>query len=88
MEPDIETSAEKSDEISIEDFAKIDMRTARILEAEDVEESNKLIRLKVEPGYGNQTSIRGGQRLLRTQIAYWTKNSDRSQSGTQENEVR
>ena len=50
MEPDIETPAEKSDEISIEDFAKIDMRTARILEAEDVEESNKLIRLKVDLG--------------------------------------
>ena len=50
MEPDIETPAEKSDEISIEDFAKIDMRTARILEAEDVEESNKLIRLKIDLG--------------------------------------
>ena len=50
MEPDIETPAEKSDEISIEDFAKIDMRTARILEAEEVEESNKLIRLKVDLG--------------------------------------
>ena len=50
MEPDIETPAEKSDEISIEDFAKIDMRTARILEAENVEESNKLIRLKVDLG--------------------------------------
>ena len=50
IEPDIETPAEKNDEISIEDFAKIDMRTARILEAEDVEESNKLIRLKVDLG--------------------------------------
>ena len=50
MEPDIETPAEKNDEISIEDFAKIDMRTARILEAEEVEESNKLIRLKVDLG--------------------------------------
>lgn len=50
IEPDIETPAEKDNEISIEDFAKIDMRTARILEAEDVEESNKLIRLKVDLG--------------------------------------
>ena len=50
IEPDIETPAEKNDEISIEEFAKIDMRTARILEAEDVEESNKLIRLKVDLG--------------------------------------
>ena len=50
MEPDIETPAEKSDEISIEDFAKIDMRTARILEAEEVEESNKLIKLKIDLG--------------------------------------
>ena len=36
--------------ISIEDFAKIDLRTALIVEASDVEDSNKLIRLKVDLG--------------------------------------
>ncbi len=36
--------------ISIEDFAKIDLRTALIIEASDVEDSNKLIRLKVDLG--------------------------------------
>lgn len=38
------------DIISIEDFAKIDLRTALIIEASDVEDSNKLIRLKVDLG--------------------------------------
>ncbi len=36
--------------ISIEDFAKIDLCTALIIEASDVENSNKLIRLKVDLG--------------------------------------
>ncbi len=36
--------------ISIEDFAKIDLRTALIIEASDVEDSNKLIRLTVDLG--------------------------------------
>ena len=36
--------------ISIEDFAKVDLRTALIIEASDVEDSNKLIRLKVDLG--------------------------------------
>ncbi len=36
--------------ISIEDFAKIDLCTALIVEASDVEDSNKLIRLKVDLG--------------------------------------
>ncbi len=36
--------------ISIDDFAKVDLRTARILEADDVEDSEKLVRLKVDSG--------------------------------------
>ncbi len=36
--------------ISIEEFAKIDLRTARILEASDVENSKKLIALRVDLG--------------------------------------
>ena len=36
--------------ISIDEFAKVDLRTATILEANDIENSNKLIKLKVDLG--------------------------------------
>ncbi len=36
--------------ISIDEFAKVDLRTATILEANDIENSNKLIKLKVDIG--------------------------------------
>ena len=36
--------------ISIDDFAKVDLRTARILEATDVTDSEKLLCLKVDVG--------------------------------------
>ena len=48
-----EEPASDNEVISIEDFAKIDLRTARIVEASDVEDSNKLLRLKVD--LGNET---------------------------------
>ena len=49
-ESDCDESTDEIDAISIEDFAKIDLRTAKIIEAVDVVESNKLIRLKVDIG--------------------------------------
>ena len=36
--------------ISIEDFAKLDLRVAKVLEAEKVEGADKLLKLKVEMG--------------------------------------
>lgn len=36
--------------ITIEDFAKVDLRTARVLEARKIEGSNKLIVMKVDIG--------------------------------------
>ncbi len=47
----------KTDEsalISIEDFAKVELRTARVLEAERVEGSSKLLRLVVDAGEKRQ----------------------------------
>ncbi len=54
----IESSKEKEESgdaaqkevISIDDFAKIDLRTAKIIEASDITESNKLLRLTVDLG--------------------------------------
>ena len=50
MEKEASPDTSHDNIISIEDFAKIDLRTALIIEASDVEDSNKLIRLKVDLG--------------------------------------
>ena len=50
MEKEATFDTSEDDIISIEDFAKIDLCTALIIEASDVEDSNKLIRLKVDLG--------------------------------------
>lgn len=44
---------EKNEHISIDDFGKIDLRVAKVLEAEAVEGADKLLRLKVD--LGNET---------------------------------
>jgi methionyl-tRNA synthetase len=43
-------SEELLSQITIEDFAKVQMRVGQVLEAEKVENSRKLIRLKVDIG--------------------------------------
>ena len=43
-------SEELMNQISIEDFAKVQMRVGQILEAEKIEGSRKLIRLRVDMG--------------------------------------
>jgi len=47
------------DEISFDDFAKIDLRTATILEAEKVEKADKLLKFKVDTGVDVRTVISG-----------------------------
>lgn len=47
------------DEITIEDFAKIDLRTATVLSAEKIEKSNKLLKLKVDLGAETRQIIAG-----------------------------
>lgn len=46
-------------EVSIEDFARIDMRVARIVEAERVAKSNKLIKLQVDLGFEKRQVVAG-----------------------------
>ena len=50
---------EKLEEISIEDFAKMDLRTAIVLEAEKVEKTDKLLKLKVDLGTEQRTIVSG-----------------------------
>jgi len=47
------------DTISYEDFKKIDLRIAKILEAERVENSEKLIRLKIDLGEEKRQIVAG-----------------------------
>ncbi len=47
------------EEINYEDFSKIDLRTATILEAEKVEKADKLLKLKVDTGIDVRTVVSG-----------------------------
>jgi methionyl-tRNA synthetase len=51
--PVISATPEEKSYISIDDFSKIDLRVAKVLEAEAVEGADKLLRLKVD--LGNET---------------------------------
>jgi methionyl-tRNA synthetase len=52
--------AEGAPKISIEDFAKIEMRVGRVLEAEPVKGANKLLRLKVDIGESEPRTLVAG----------------------------
>jgi len=45
--------------ISFDDFKKLDLRAARILTAERIEGSDKLVRIGIDAGEGTQTLIAG-----------------------------
>ena len=47
------------EEITFDDFTKIDLRTATILEAEKVEKADKLLKLKVDTGVDVRTVVSG-----------------------------
>lgn len=49
-----------ADTISIDDFAKIDLRVARIAHAESVEKADKLIRLELDIGNGETRQVFAG----------------------------
>ena len=48
------------DEITIEDFIKLDLRVAKVISAEPVEEADKLLKLELDVGsFGNKTVFAG-----------------------------
>jgi methionyl-tRNA synthetase len=51
--------APADDRISIEDFMKVELRTAKILEAERVPKSKKLVKMKVDVGTEQRTILAG-----------------------------
>jgi methionyl-tRNA synthetase len=58
--PSTEATESVKEHISIDDFNKIDLRVAKILEAESVEGADKLLRFKVELGEGETRQIFAG----------------------------
>jgi methionyl-tRNA synthetase len=56
--PSVETT--QSDTINVDDFAKIDLRIARILNAEHVEGADKLIRLTLDIGEASPRNVFAG----------------------------
>lgn len=55
--------------ITIDDFAKVELRVGTVLEAEDVEESEKLLKLKVDLGEEESRQILAG-------VKQWYKPED------------
>lgn len=55
-----EKSNEKPSEIEFDDFMKIDLRVAKVIEAEEIKEADKLLRLKVEIAPGETKQIIAG----------------------------
>ena len=48
-----------AEEISIEDFAKVDLRVAKVLSAEKVKKSKKLLCLQLDDGMGGRQVVSG-----------------------------
>ncbi len=53
------SSSPESPQISIEDFAKVDLRVARVLVAERIPKADKLLRLEVDLGYEKRQILAG-----------------------------
>jgi methionyl-tRNA synthetase len=57
--PGASAPASVSDRISIEDFMKVELRVAKVLTAERVPKSNKLLKLSVDVGAEQRTLVAG-----------------------------
>ena len=57
--PGVPPVAATLDRISIDDFMKVELRVAKVLEAEAVPKSKKLVKLKVDVGTEHRTIVAG-----------------------------
>lgn len=62
--------------ISFEDFQKIDLRVAKVIEAENVKDSEKLLKLKIDLGQDPSTGSGRGIRQIVAGIAKFYKPAD------------
>ena len=65
--------------ITIDDFAKVDLRVAQILVAERVPKADKLLRLEVDLGYEKRQILAGHRAVLRAGKADRPQDRDRRQ---------
>ncbi|GGE53937.1 methionine--tRNA ligase [Pullulanibacillus camelliae] len=54
-----DSAEEKSAEITIDDFAKIDLRVAQVIKAEKVKKADKLLKLQLDLGYEQRQVVSG-----------------------------
>ncbi|WP_026693233.1 methionine--tRNA ligase [Peribacillus kribbensis] len=54
-----EEAATVTDEISIDDFMKVELRVARVMEAEPVKKADKLLKLQLDLGYEKRQVVSG-----------------------------
>ena len=73
---------------SIDDFAKIDLRIAKIVKAELVEGADKLLKLTLDIGDRAAHGVRRHQVGLRPGGARWPPHRDGRQSRAAKNEIR
>jgi len=60
--PKPETESKFKPEITFDDFAKVDLRVAKIIEAEPHPDADRLVKLQVDDGSGNPRQICAGIR--------------------------
>ena len=56
---DVEVEAPDVEEITIEDFFKVDLRVAEVLKAEPVKKANKLLKIQLDLGYEQRQVVSG-----------------------------
>ncbi len=56
---DIKNNENSEKYVTIDEFKKLDIRVAKVLEAEKIEGSNKLLKLKIDIGDGERTLVAG-----------------------------
>ncbi|OIJ14477.1 methionine--tRNA ligase [Anaerobacillus arseniciselenatis] len=58
-EEDVEVEAPDVEEITIDDFFKVDLRVAEVLKAEPVKKANKLLKIQLDLGYEQRQVVSG-----------------------------
>ncbi len=67
--------------ITIDDFAKVDLRVAQILVAERVPKADKLLRLEIDLGYEKRQILAGIAQYYEPEKLDWPQDRDRGQPG-------
>ncbi len=57
--PQVKIEKEETEEITIDDFMKVDLRVAEVVEAEPVKKANKLLKLQLDLGFERRQVVSG-----------------------------